>query len=476
MKHYEDMRGGRGRAVFYRPDRYRARDIFRRGQPSLTIGSISHTLDDISLNGIGATAAPEADLFWGVGERVPIELDFSGMLLFAGQGRIARAEPTALGTKVGIQLIDACLNVPQLVAKSEEILVRRGLDEIVALDGVVNPEYRRLCADVLHLLRTYRHAFQRFSEANPTPAMIADMFGACEERALPRWRSLWYAANSLLAPIVGDPTALTATKRFTELVVTPEFLDGPIWRRSFEKPLGYPGDFQIMNMVYDWRREGESLFSQFLHRLGLEAAECVATRMTMMREEIANKVLDGGSDRTVRITNLGCGSSREVADYLQAETLANKVNFTLIDQDHDALSHVYERSYPEVIRHKGQANVTCLHATFAQLMKADGLFGKLPKQDLIYSLGLTDYLNQNRARRLVSDLFDQLVPSGTLVIGNILRSPRGVLWPMEFVCDWNIVDRDEADMKALAQNITGAKVTTSLDGTGCVCLLRIQKT
>jgi hypothetical protein len=65
------------------------------------------------------------------------------------------------------------------------------------------------------------------------------------------------------------PDVLRATKLFTEQVLTPEFMGGPIWNRSYRKPFGYPGDFQMMNYVYEWLPRGATVYEKLLHRLGL---------------------------------------------------------------------------------------------------------------------------------------------------------------------------------------------------------------
>lgn len=473
MRQYEELTGGRGRTVFYRPERYRARELFRRAVPSLAIGHIDHVLEDLSLNGVGASLPRGANDLCRTGERLPVELGLKGVPLFAATGEVARIDPTPFGTRIGVRLVDSCINIAHLVARSEQVLVDLGLHDLAGLDGAVDPEYRRLCADVLHLLRSHRIAFERFAETKPTVAMAAEMLAACEARALPRWRALWHAANEMVAPLEGE--ALRAAKQFTELVVTPEVMPGAIWRRSYEKPLGYPGDFRIMNMVYDWRREGENLYAQFAHRLGLEVAECIATRMVMMRETIAERLLATEGRDSVHVANLGCGSAREVTDYLRLPRLPRSAQFTLIDQDEDALSEIYQQTYPEIIRLKGQAGVTCLHTSFSRLMRTGELFGKLPPQDLIYSVGLIDYLAAPRARALVTSLYGQLAPGGTLVVANMMKCGTGNLWPMEFVCDWSILYRDEAEMRGLAEDIPDAAIATTFDPTGRVVLLRAQK-
>jgi hypothetical protein len=476
MKTYEELTGAQGRRVFYRAERYRVQDLFKKTVPELSIDRSPYSLHDLSLSGLAAYAPRTSNDVCDRGARVAVQLGLRGIPLFEGTGEVARTEPTPFGTKIAVKLLD-CLSVPQLIAKYQEVLIRTDLAAFGAddLQAGVSPEYRTLCADVLHLLRTSRATLLRFAETNPEPAAVADMLTACEERILPAWRTLWHRGNALVEPLMDDAAALRAAKRFTELVVTPELMAGPIWRRSYEKPLGYPGDFQIMNMVYDWRREGSGPFEQLVHRIGLDVAECIATRMVMMRQAIAATVLRT-SDHPVRIASLGCGPAREVVDYLKIPDLPQAAQFTLIDQDYDALSLAYERAYPETIRMRGKATVNCLHTSFGQLLKAGELFGKLAPQDLIYTVGLIDYLAPRRAKALVTALYQHLAPGGTLIVGNMMKTSTSNLWPMEFICDWNIIYRDQAEMEALTTDVTGAaEISTGLDSTGRVVLDTLKK-
>jgi extracellular factor (EF) 3-hydroxypalmitic acid methyl ester biosynthesis protein len=475
MKHYEELAGGNGRRIHYRAERFKARDLFKRILPDLAIDNVNYGLQDISLNGLAALAGRGINDYCDVGAQVPVQLGVNGTILHEGIGEVSRIEPTPFGTKVGVRLTDRCINIPQLIAKYQETLIRADLDSGTDAAVVKVPqEYRQICADVLYLLRTYRASLGRFAETRPDAAANAAMFNACEQRMIPRWRELWCRANELVMPLLDDAAVLSATKQFTEFTLTPEFMGGAIWQRSYEKPLGYPGDFQIMNMVYNWQREGSSLFEQLLHRIGLDVAECIATRMVMMRQTIADLVLASGTE-PARITSLGCGPAREIVDYLQLRSLPRPLQVTLIDQDHAALSQAYEQTYPEVMRLRGQAMVGCLHASFSQLLKAGELFGKLPAQDLIYTVGLVDYLVPKRAKALAASLFEHLAPGGRLIIGNMRKTATGNLWPMEFLCDWNIIYRDEREMLELVDDLDAADRSLEFDPTGRVIMLSVRK-
>lgn len=477
MRTYEELSGGEGRRVFFRAERYKARDLFRRNAPDLRLNQTPHRLADVSLSGLSAYATPNADDTLRPDQRVSVHLTLDENTLFEGEGEVVRTESTQFGTKFGLRLLDRSFDVPGVVSKYKELTLKDEVSHFADIepDGGVSAEYRALCADALHLLRSYRFGLEQMGAAQLGEKAAAELLASCEEKILPQWRALWHRGNELAEELIkGDPETLKATKRFTELVLTPEFNAGAIWKRSYEKPLGYPGDYQIMNMVYDWRREGTSLYEKLVHRIGLDVAECIATRMVVMRQTIAETILKS-SGEPVKIASLGCGPAREVIDYLKIRDIPNQTHFTLIDQDHGALSQAYERTHPEVIRLHGKASVTCLHASFNQIFKTNELLTKVGPQDIIYSVGLIDYLQAKRGKAWVESLFSCVAPGGKLIISNMFQAPNSNLWPMEFLTDWTVIYRTEAEMMAFAEDLPDAVAETRLDPTGRVCMLTVHR-
>jgi hypothetical protein len=82
---------------------------------------------------------------------------------------------------------------------------------------------------------------------------------------------------------------------------------GAVWERSYRKPLGYPGDFAMMNYVYEWQPRGETIYERLVHRIGLDVAECIGTRMVMVQEAIAETIAARPGAVPERILSLGCG-------------------------------------------------------------------------------------------------------------------------------------------------------------------------
>jgi chemotaxis methyl-accepting protein methylase len=479
---YEDLTGALGRRIHYRPERFGARDLFGPQAPVVEIVDHRFPMHDASMTGVAFNlthANREFSAQFMPGANLPFKLLFDDTTLFESEVRVSRVEIEAIQTKIGVHFVGGYLDIPEAVARHREVTARRAIAGAITDEPLVPAAYRQLCADVLHLLRRYRAVLDPLDVGNVSGdsrlELRQEMLAQCEDKILPEWRKLWAKGNSFVESIMGDTEVLQAVKRYTELVLTPDFMDGPIWRRSYEKPRGFPGDFEIMNYVYAWRPEGETTYGRLVHRLGLDVAECIATRMVLVQQAIAALVKEKAGTEPVRIGNLGCGPAQEVVNYLKQETLPGPVEFTLLDQDHEALACAHGRIYRELGKLGDQVTVKCLNASFVQMSRAGALFGKLPPQDMIYSIGLVDYFAQRRARTLVADLFDHLAPGGLLMIGNMRATPTGNLWPMEFIADWSLHYRNEAEMLDLAAGLDCATVELKIDPTGRVHFICLRR-
>jgi extracellular factor (EF) 3-hydroxypalmitic acid methyl ester biosynthesis protein len=487
MKTYENLTGAAGKEIFYRAERFRARDLFPRALPRVLIGGRPHHLENLSISGIAASAARANSAIPLPGDEVQVVLEDDSGMLFSGRGHLRRVEDRSLDTLVALSFKGTSLDIAGLVNRHSETLIQRELNGGLshALDEVPE-DYRRFSADVVHLLRAYRTTLTKFETAASDrdgafvdPARFQAIYHAAEERMLPEWRKLWHEGNAIVRPLMGSSHAVASIKAFTERVLTPEFMGGAIWNRSYRKPLGYPGDFEMMNYVYEWQLRGGTVFEKLVHRIGLDVAECIATRMVMVQQYIAEAVAQRAAAQNrvpLRVLSLGCGPAQEIYNYLSVRKIPGPVSVTLVDQDRDAINCAYRRAYPLMMKHDNGSSLHCLQVSFIDLMKAGRAFATLPAQDLIYSVGLVDYLSMRRIQGLVRSLYDKLAPGGTVVIGNMADVPGSNLWPMEFLCDWTLHYRTEEQMAEMAAGLNGAIVEVRPDPTGRVFMVYITKT
>lgn len=485
MLAYEELKGSSGRQIYFRPKRYEAAELFSGAPPKVVLKSAVFRLGDISLTGISVNANQSVEIVIEAGELVPIAVKQAGVAIFEGKARVVRSERSVFGTKVALNLTDGVVDFHSLLRRNAQARISQQLALLEPqVGGLVSAEYRAHCADVLRFLRAYRSVVEASIKPFPHQSAglsIDDAYAMCEERILPQWRTLWRNGNALVAGVMADKKRLEAVKEYTELVLTPEFNHGPVWWRSYFKPAGYPGDFEIMNYVYDWQREGGDVYAQLMHRIGLDVAECIGTRMHVVRKVIGDVIrarADVGSTEAppVRILSLGCGSAREVQLHLQDREAPNApVQFTLIDQEQNALAYAYDRAYPLTVSMKPQAKVQALNVSFTDVLRKGSWLDEAGPQDLIYTVGLVDYLIDRRARALASRLYERVAPGGLLIIGNMNETELSNLWPMEFITDWHLFYRTEADMMAWTEAMPNGRAWTETDPTGRVRLLLVRK-
>jgi SAM-dependent methyltransferase len=479
MLAYEELQGARGREIRYRPPRYPARTLFPHMPPKLRVGSSAYQIQNLSLGGLAAIAKGSDGQELSVGETVRLVIQQSGLPIFESDARVRWAEKTVFGSKVAFSFVDRVIELDKLISRNlqAQIATRASTDSEAA--ALVPQEYRAFCAETLRLLRGYRAAID--ANMSVPQEFVRDfdhagIFEASETQLVQEWRTLWRTGNDLARSVMGERDRRDAVKQFTEIVLTPELRAGAIWDRSYSKPLGYPGDFSVMNQVYDWERVGTDAYQMLLHRLGLEVAECIKTRMEVVRGEIGKLVSTKESGRVVRILNLGCGSAREVETWLaRGRPAMPRVEFTLIDQEQLALDYAYRAAYPHIVRNEECCRLNCLNISFADVLRGINGMGDLPPQDLIYSVGLLDYLSDRRAAALVRRLYQLLLPGGLLIIGNMDETPLSNLWPMEFITDWSLYYRSEPQMLAWAKGLDPAAAWTETESTGRVRLLYIRK-
>jgi SAM-dependent methyltransferase len=139
------------------------------------------------------------------------------------------------------------------------------------------------------------------------------------------------------------------------------------------------------------------------------------------------------------ILSFPSGHLREVLDSVAVKNKRIR-KFITIDQDQEALSVA-----AEIIKDFGEA----IPASIVDIIENEVA---LPGFDLIYSVGVFDYLPNGVAKKLVNELFNLLRPGGRLLIANWLPNTPSVAY-MEAALDWWITFRTKEQMQELIEDI-----------------------
>lgn len=254
-----------------------------------------------------------------------------------------------------------------------------------------------------------------------------------------------------------DPKQHFIHKEFFQKKLNGLFIKSNLFQRAYTKPLGYAGDFEMMNLIYRNQFEGDSIFSRVMNKIDCEGsgARAVRNRRSFLYEKIGSLVMSSHNNTAIKIVSVACGPIWEFYDFVSSlgeKDLPTKIQFLGIDQDKDALQNARTRIDP-LIAKRDDIDVHYVEENIKRLIvdkdEANSLY---TESDLIYSAGLFDYLSERASNRLIHKLYTFLNPGGTLIVGNF-----GPYNPQRFIMDygseWFLLYRSEEDLKALASGL-----------------------
>ncbi|HEY5914419.1 MAG TPA: class I SAM-dependent methyltransferase [Verrucomicrobiae bacterium] len=394
-------------------------------------------------------------------------ISVQGRLLYLGRALVTNVINTGSVLVCEVKLEETGLNLPALDPDSGTSPGLR--EQFESFLGQwqrfyqVRPEFKDVVGDMQSFLvdlRLWTEQLEMETRASPSGERLES------ERQL---------VQELAGPIIG--TMDSFVERFESIVATlhsdlqlvhraylrrqlhPLLLSSPFAYRCFHKPLGYAGDYEVVNMMLRPPYEGSTLFSQLMNVWLLDQAPVQAHRhridwLTRRLQDEALRLRPHG--RRGRICSLGCGPAIEVQRFLQAQPREEALEFFLFDFNEETLA--YARRALDLIRNaRGWAvPVQLVKRSVQQLIKdSAGVARHSPDDtyDFIYCAGLFDYLSDAVCRRLMSIFYERLSPGGLLLATNAtdaLNQTRPFRRSMEYILDWYLIYRDGAQFRKLA--------------------------
>jgi extracellular factor (EF) 3-hydroxypalmitic acid methyl ester biosynthesis protein len=236
---------------------------------------------------------------------------------------------------------------------------------------------------------------------------------------------------------------------FFRTILGEKLYKAPYAHRTYFKPKGYAGDYEMMNIMYSGNILGDSLFAKCLHRYFIDepASIAVKNREQYLRRKIkAEYARCMKSKGTLKIISIASGPAMEIQNLLLDDTLNfEKIEINLLDQDLEALKHAQFKILSIAKKLNIKINLK-LHNLAIKNVIGRGL----PSQDydLIYSAGLFDYFTDPVASYAAEKLYTSLDNSGLAIIGNFgIYNPNR--FGMDMVLDWNLIYRSEDDLEKL---------------------------
>jgi len=220
---------------------------------------------------------------------------------------------------------------------------------------------------------------------------------------------------------------------------------GLIVKRAYEKPRGYSGDHRMLEEIYNNQPISSGIgYHSDKYFLENEYAVAVRNRKDKMKEILADFVKYSNT-QTIKILNLACGSCREIKELFLED---KKIIFTLVDQDEEALE--YARNLFKDSPSNVKFNFS--RQDILSLVNDQGNKNMLGNQNLIYSIGLADYLPDRILKGLMQFCIELLASNGKFIITHKDIEKCHPVSP-DWFCDWNFYSRNEKHLVDLVRSI-----------------------
>ncbi len=349
----------------------------------------------------------------------------------------------------------------------------------------VLPEFKLVVADMHTLLSDLRRWMEQVElgvRSLPSGDRIQaerETIKQLEDPILPAVAPLLERFENTASTIVQDQQPVH--RSYIKRQLHPLVLCSPFIYRTFQKPLGYAGDYEMVSMMLRDPYEGSSMFAKIINRLFLDTAPVVAhrNRIIYLKQRLhdeTQRMAEQG--KVARIFNLGCGPAQEIQNFLIDDPLCDSADLLLLDFNDETITNTTRDLEGLRARHRRRTGIKLEKRSVHQILKESSRTGagfEPASYDVVYCAGLFDYLSDRICRRLLEVFYDLLAPGGLLIATNVDLSNPSRNW-MEYVLEWHLVYRNKEQFAKIAPDkAPPGSVEVKADSTGVNIFLEVRK-
>ena len=261
----------------------------------------------------------------------------------------------------------------------------------------------------------------------------------------------------------------------------PLVLCSPFAHRTFTKPLGYAGDYEMVNMIWRNGQEGQSLFAKLVNCwfLAQPPARAHRNRIDYLAKRLIEETMRiRVQGRQTRVFNLACGPALEVQEFVRSSALSNETEIALLDFNQETLDYTSVVLEDAKRRHARSTGFHFIKKSVHQILKESGKASGRAAEvqyDFIYCAGLFDYLSDAVCQRLTTTLYRWLAPGGLLLLTNI-DACNPLRQGMDYLLDWNLIHRTARQcLSALPKGPSEEAISVRADTTGVNLFIEVRK-
>jgi extracellular factor (EF) 3-hydroxypalmitic acid methyl ester biosynthesis protein len=401
-----------------------------------------------------------------------------GTAIYQGRAVVTTLVPTGAVTIVSATLVDPWSDLSGLFGSDEIRAETERFIDTWATGSRLRPGYQLAVNNLASFLQELSRWLGQ-AETLYTAEMVGSRGQSLFEEVWPpleiKLRELFERFEEEARAV--PPDEVPTHKTFAQRELHPLLMCDPFIHRSFTKPLGYAGDYQMVNMILGGEPSRVSTYARVVSYFNLTRAPAVAHRNRvvhleqLLRQEARRKKSRG---ERLRVLNVGCGPATEVERFLATGAEAEGALLTLVDFNEETLEYAKERIADARRGSSFDVDITTVHQSIHELLKAaaSGESSLASQYDFVYCAGLFDYLSERVCKRLVRLFYEWTAPGGLSVTTNVHAS-NPIRYYMAHVAEWYLEYRDEQQFRRFAAPALGGDVLT--DSTGVNLFLELRR-
>ncbi|MBF0486192.1 MAG: methyltransferase domain-containing protein [Candidatus Omnitrophica bacterium] len=418
----------------------------------------------VDISETGLCVACERDIGNAQILALEIEFPFSGVRLRLFGKRAWQSIEQTSRDLVGVRFLN--LKPEDLKVIREEIKRQESLNkDVVGLTNQIRDYLLRLKAecdhfDILHKNKEIVEEFLGKKKLEVRDALTA------------HFKAIFFFFSAF------GPEEYVFHRRYYQMMLGGLLLDiVEVNRHGKQKPMGYAGDFLLINYYYDFfdKYLGGTSFERLINHYSLNLF--ISLSVVRRKEFFKKKIAEFVSKRShCSILSVGSGSARELIELVRDKGIVGALDFECLDFEKEAIAHV--KAELEVIprdRKKG-LSITYINKSLMDVIK-EGFTHTRKRYDFVYSSGLFDYLSDRIAKRMLHNLYSLIKEGGELIITNASIQNTYERMYYEMLGEWELIYRDSKDLLDWASSIdnVGAADMVDIGEENAFLFLRIRK-
>jgi SAM-dependent methyltransferase len=296
-----------------------------------------------------------------------------------------------------------------------------------------------------------RFLAEHVSQFTQTLVTFADRVGATAQPDSPELvQELTAAINDSLqvcaeleTHLQDEPQLLKQTQARYRAAIAPWFEQSWFMHRAISKPRGYPGDYELLSAIYDRQPKSRGI-GGYLDRyfLATSLGRAVVSRMQSVRRFMLDEI--DRREGKANILNVASGSGREYVDGFRTNEQSD-IQITCVDNDPLALQYVEMNVAPLLPEN---VRMSFVRYNALRMTSAKANIARFGKSDIIYSVGLCDYIPDDYLIPMLKGWRESLAPGGVVYVAfkDTLEYDKT---EYQWLTDWYFYQRTEAECTRL---------------------------